>query len=685
MESYELNRLKITGKLNDDTPFCVILEIANCVGCKLDESKFNKEKYIKDIITTCENISYETIHEDRFLPDNIHGFSDRNLQLIAKFINGDSGIKWKLKSLINSFRHLVNFYENKIPILPSNEFTIGQKTSIDHYAYNATMLYRLCVFYGITTSRNTTIYQMGQAIKYFIEDPDVLKKHLIETVNQFSRIEAVNLMMSNDLKIIQSPNVRNLVSKTKIRNNKEEKKIEKINIIYEDISDKNIDKALKKLNDHNYLLSKITPESHEEAIILSALRYAINLTECKNPYKEYLEMKNTSLNGSTENRYIPISDVKFKNRYLTNPSWFDMRLNWSSKLNGIYTKEQIETFAISEGYINEIKEGMSPLEIMNLSRCMPTFYLGEHPDLENSKTLIEFDSSKEINPKLLISYGIVEHKKFSLYKISELTSCFSDTKSFSNPENRNEQFSKNSILKLKNIALSLLEIKKEENTFFPFVENSKDEKIITTEIEFMYSNLLSVMEEIEIWNKNNSDQAKELHNFYKNGSNSVKISIENILNSLLETAYYMRGWKVLTKGDSLPIEENNCFLEIEDSRSEISQDHILINKNSSDSLENFIKCFENLDEEIKKLFEKLPLMRYQKSGNNDIFEASTNENEGLTIMERIKIINEGDSDDVSIYSCIRMSSSRLLSSGYYYSQICNLKLPFEIKKMAEIS
>ncbi len=85
-----------------------------------------------------------------------------------------------------------------------------------------------------------------------------------------------------------------------------------------------------------------------------------------------------------------------------------------------------------------------------------------------------------------------------------------------------------------------------------------------------------------------------------------------------------------------------------------------------------------------ELFKKLPLVKFKMRGDELAFEPSTNENQGITIIDRVNITKAGETTE-NQYSCIRMSSNLFLSSGYYYSQICSLSVPFDIRDMAEIS
>ena len=93
---------------------------------------------------------------------------------------------------------------------------------------------------------------------------------------------------------------------------------------------------------------------------------------------------------------------------------------------------------------------------------------------------------------------------------------------------------------------------------------------------------------------------------------------------------------------------------------------------------------ENKVEELNDmgdLFKQLPLMFYNYR-NGDLV-ASTDEGEGLTIFDRINIVKGGE--NMSINSCIRMSSNRFVASAYYYMTMLNIPVHFDIADMSNIA
>ena len=120
-----------------------------------------------------------------------------------------------------------------------------------------------------------------------------------------------------------------------------------------------------------------------------------------------------------------------------------------------------------------------------------------------------------------------------------------------------------------------------------------------------------------------------------------------------------------------------------------------------------IRAFEdqihNLRPSLRDQFSSLPLVRVittrqgcipdpngprglgssaTKSGLS--FQASSQIEHGLSILERVEIVKTGDSSSGS-YSCIRLSSNWLAASAWYYLLAIGQKAPFEIERLSQIS
>ena len=172
------------------------------------------------------------------------------------------------------------------------------------------------------------------------------------------------------------------------------------------------------MGNFNSLLPRIQPVTQEESIIIAAVVFNINLTECINPHAEY------KLLIKFKDRYIP-NDEKFRIKYLRNPNWYNVKKTWTEKLNCLYTPEMLLNFLSYEGY----KPQGENIDIkLKQIRSNKTFYKGIHPNAENVFTPINFTNINSVNSNYLISYGVIDD--ILVYTIDEIIECFNMFKSF---------------------------------------------------------------------------------------------------------------------------------------------------------------------------------------------------------------------------------------------------------------
>lgn len=649
---YKLNRLNIVGEINSNTPICVIIEIAISLSIDIDKTKIKDYIYFKRLI--------QTINTSKTLTLNIynnknHKYTPEEYQKIAGFVNGNLNVKWKVKNLIESLHHMLEYYNKDIPKLPE-EFEIGQKTNENIYTYNACMLYRICIYYNINLNSDTTIYELGYCVKNCSKNVNELKEILISSINSMSKTNLINILMSNDLKITGSPNIKQISSSKKpliIKNSIKEPILTNIN--YKLITSVDLKIIYNNFMDYNYYLNLLEPTTHEESIVLAALIYGINLTECSNPHTEFNILKNNSLNGTIQNTYIPMHDEIFKQKYLNNPKWFDIRYIWEPKLKDIYTEDNLINFIKSEGYKtldNHIKYD----DLLYQIRCIPTFYLGKYPNCILKKTPIYYENIEDIDNDLLISYGILESQTFMIFTVNELTDYFLNSKTFTNPCNPKETFSDVSIEKLKNFCFQFLNGKKK----------------YLTNICINYKKFNDALDEIKKFNETILEQCKIFRNVYLFENEKIKKIIDNLLINLLEIGYYMRGWKI--NNLDLPLNKYKTIYDLDK--------QVTVELNTTNSIIEFEKTLDLLKSStIYDLFINLPILCVNISDNTYIFKTSSNPEMGISIIDRINIAKNGTSE----YSCIRMTSNWLVASAYYYIKLTDKKEPFNILELSDIS
>lgn len=695
MSVYELTRLHISGPITDATPACVILEVAHCMSLDVDWKQSTVAAYIEEVIRAINMVKVPTIQgAASSSAGGNETFPSEHHQFIATFVNADAEISWKLKPLIQAFRHLCQFYKVQIPLMPEANFIVGQKTPTTPLAYNACMLYRLCSYHNIRTSRTTTIEEMGQAIRNYNQDPEVLRERLFATIQSLSRSALISLSTAPELRVTVSPAIK--PSKPQelppmMHLNKEKKEEEVIlgremlplpaedsprrrddllssspdttvsktvipNIEPLSLTVERLSGAYTRLTDYRSILPRIEPICHEEAVLMAAIIYGVNLTECCNPYEEYIEMQAVAASGV--NSYIPVYDKVFRERYLRNPTWFDIRRTWCSRLPRIYSAENLRQFAIAEGYLPSEFTSRNPEELMTLSRVTPTFYLGCHPDCTKKTTVIDQQDLSEINPLLLLTYGISEAGPYALYSVSELIAYFSESRAYTNPEKAAEMLPNAAVNKLRNIA--------QEKT-----RRSPRATAPLSEIEIQYKALLEMMDRLDAYAKATSAHAKKLAQYH--ADQKTRPDIEACLTNLLHMAYYMRGWKATPDHQDIPIQRSKTNFPIE------AQGQVDFNVTAA--IREFERSIGLLSQEVRTFFRTLPLMKAHTHGNDVSFQPTTNAGDGKTIFERIAIVKAGTSEA----SCIRLSSNLFAASAYYYIVACGMTIPFNPRHLAHVS
>ena len=475
-----LDRQNITGSICEDTPICVILEIADSLHLNYDSKKVKYPEYIHSIISTIKTCPIPCI-------DSKKEYNLDELSLIAKFINADSSIMWRRKKVLEAFNHILKYTEKEPPI-PTGEWDIGQQTMNTPLSYNSCVLYKTCKYYGLYTNRNTTINNMAYSVRLLSNNNSELINKIINITKFLNKASLINILCNNNISIV--PNL-------KFINHSSSETMENLDFF----QSKNLEESYKKLSDPQ-AVSLITPNNQYECIYLAAKLYNIDISESENPHKEYLKLK--------EGHYIP-QDKNFMNRYVKNPSFFLVDKNWRPNLTCLYDINQLTKFAKNEGYTDEDLINSSPLEL--LSTNIDTFYKGRHPDSINDTTLISLENLSEIEPDLIISYkkdDIIE-----AFDISELINYFKINRTFLHPIRKNLKFSEFAIKKLRYICKH---IKSNEN-----INKSYQELL-----ENIY-----IIENIEYTN------IKYNQNFVN--ITDKDILIQN-LNIILEIALYMRGW-----------------------------------------------------------------------------------------------------------------------------------------------
>lgn len=500
MEEIILNRLQITGVLDETTPYCVVkevLEAHNLSSNKIDE----------------KNLSFSILQNEinklnSYRPITLMGSLEDNIRYLATFVNPNCKT-WTKRSLLKAYEHLINFPKENPAILINISYCQKDRDNIE--GYNACMLYSLCKNYGIDTNWKMNCISMTHLLQKLSIDTTKLRMNLAPLLESLTRTQLVNIYGLLE-KNITRKQILSLLPESSVSDNKTQEKKAMLHLD----QDKLI-QCHKNFTDINYLLISMNPKNHYEAIILSGLVYRLNISESKFPLQEYEELSNSK----NIDIYVPIDNI-FRKKFFHNKTWYNLSHHWCSELSFLYSEKELKQFCIQEGYDKEDFRSYDALTLLHMSRISLNIYLGKNVyDYEQDITPIDMDTLSEIPNFDCLTLGILnEPISLKTYSIKEISNVFVNYKNYVNPENQKEALSEKLIRKIQ--SFSSIELQKAINV-------------------------------VEKWKQYSNEYSDSLRKIYLENKN-----ISTYLYKILESGMFMRGWKVIS--EKYPLNENSTKL-----------------------------------------------------------------------------------------------------------------------------
>lgn len=386
------------------------------------------------------------------------------------------------------------------------------------------------------------------------------------------------------------------------------------------------------------------PVSDREAI-LAGLKYRIDFTLAKSPLVEYYSMITSP--GFPECQYSPVGR-EMKRICRVNK----LRVRFGRYFNPYipyeyYNLDQLNNFRNHENMDDSNASRSEMYRELQERMFMPNFHHLLQPEVRVTSTYFTCEEFPEIDKVAIVSYGIMSfsHSELSssemqVYTLEELAMAFKSTRKYHDSIN-NITFPDYAISKLKNICVRILLASK-----------------VNPEVKLMAKNLSQQICIVEETRKGLNDKIENWLENVRSSDNFDEVICS--LKLLIETGMYMRSWK--GPPESYPISNKEPF------------DDVIVSTNVTIALHKYEDHYRTLPENLH--YHHLPLFLYK----NDKFEMSTENFEGLTIGERIKIVKLGESTpDMS--SCVRLSSNWLIGSCYYYLQLLEHRPDFNIEVM----
>lgn len=626
-----LTRLQITGPIHNNTPLCVLLEIADAHGIKYEVKDSMKPGFTTFLLDSIARTEMPTIKNS----DN----TVEELQHIARFINKQH--PWPQNKLIQAYNFLMQFIVDNgtdpLSKIPEN-FMIGLQTPESPTAINACILYQVCTSHRLLTTNHTTLQQLGHAIKLLRMDTE----SVLRRTKTFIERDAKHLDLINIL----------LLANRDVTDPEENIVVEKIHNYYNNrtcnVSHEALSLIRRGLTDIRSLQSRIDPGTEQGAVGLAAINYSIDLSYVRSALREYKILKITGRDG-----YRP-ADPWMTYWYQRNISIFDLLLTFNPTYPiEFYTREQLAIMAENEAYTCTELANSDITELLHLSHVSPTFYEGAWPNLEITETPIDMDDVDDVLYGELLSYGCMNGTMKPI-TIKELTEWFHQVNNFTTPFSNQDVFSNNAINKLKLILQR--------------VPNYRREVTATEQTIMRRESLLQIVESIEGQLKYSDEPTKQLLKHHRNANINTKLAMITCVTELMHLGMYMRGWDGSSM-DTYPVKSAPAPTE----------GLAKISMSVSQAIQRYESSIVSLGA-IGKFINDLPLVRYK----NGQYQTSTNVEDGFTIGKRLEIVKLGEANR-NIASCIRLSSNWLCGSAYKYLTALGARQSFDIFHLVHIS
>lgn len=489
-----LSRLYITGKLDINTPFCVLKEVAIVHKVDIPEFKDNEnslrlENFINELNESGENqpvVSIPIASKTEWLD-------------VANFINSE--VIWSEAELHSAFQTIRIFMKNYISH-PSENFIYGQITPGNTNCLNACCLYKICTYYNLPLTFNHNLDQLAQAVRMIIQNKRKSCLYLSRQISTFYEEGLAHLYL-----VACELEQETTLSSDNVTNNED---IEMVDY-YQDIQ-----QSIITFTDHTETRKRIIPRTHGEAIVLSALIYRIDISSSDNPIAEYNNLCENS------NYWTPLN-ADMRRALNINPSAFQLRNYFNPLLPyELYDENEIYHLALDEGYTKDELNRESAYSLLENSYLLPTFHHGLYPTIINESTFISLEPLIELDPNSIICYGVRVNSLIA-FTYRELAQLIKNQLNFSNPVEDNQAFSRLGIKKLKILC--------------KLIVNGDTEQVMEDK-----NTLLESIQLAELFTEESNGKARELYEFFHNSEKEIQNDILNALYSLFYLSMYSRGW-----------------------------------------------------------------------------------------------------------------------------------------------
>lgn len=577
-----LNRFHIIDSVDYNTPFCVLQEIIRCLGMSIELEDI--EGNVDQMIDYMQNTEIEVPSSES------NDYTEEELAKISTFVS-QTDTTWGDENLMKAFRHLIEFTE-----CVDLNIHYGPKTNDHPLSHDATMLYIHCMKYNID-----------------IKNTDTFEDLVVYTKLTFAKTEALLDALSTKACMSTKGGIINMI---KVKRNDEPE------FSFSDIEPTKMQQLKNSVNSRSIL-------TDEEAIVETAREFGIDISESSRPSREIIELK--------KGLKFHIDD-NFTRNYKLNPLYYDMTRFWKTHLSCLYT-QKMEMKLLDNECVN-YQEISDPKQFLYELTLTKNIYQGIIPGLNVNQTYVYRTPISELNPRHLLTYGVLQNKDMIVLTASEITNFFKSHCDFRDFKNEGQIISERNMKKLSMICKQF----PQEEEFLDLLQTIQDTKTLGTIV---------------------NGSMREFIAHCKTSGETTTRKINNIITKMFFLAMNMRGW---TGDTEYPLSEDKC----KDYAERFEQ----IEEVSTNGIRELIQLINELPDVTKIMVKGLPLIKL--SERDKTYYRSSNPDEGLTFYDRLILIS---SKPDSIYACMRLSSNYLASTAQYYNALINSMNFFDINKL----
>lgn len=689
-----LDLREITGNITLETPIFVTLYIGTFLKLPYKSLHYDASYHYEEIIRQIDLAPWPEINTPSMESE------DNDLKRLIKFVSPfSSSSEWFNDSIIEAYTHLMLYsMNNDIPQIQNDKMIFGSKTHINPFKFNEIIVFRIIKSLGYIYDRYTTFEECCSFIeRYYQANILFMKSSLLYTIKGIDNVTMLKIY--NFVNSLNRNESGGLISKME-----DELEIQKfspssdINREIPTVKRFQIDQTkltftFGELSDKKKLITKINATTAYEAIIVSAIKYDIDISSSSQPLKEFEALKKKT--------YIPVCP-DFARRLTINRRYYTVSKNWSPNLLNphIYTDEQLKSFVMDEGYNNKI-ETLSQREMISCLKAtkkMTNFTIGIHPDCD-IETTIMLTPLSSLNRDEIICMGIEdEETKQRLYSEIENESV----------RRRTRQLDKH---KLQYISLSeLVEYWRNEKVFLSPFSGEKIDSIVIDKFK-RYCNkliqekspcttsaklLLSTIQDLTNICKLLDSKLVSLKKKIKEITDEdIKENVQFFFQKCLEFSLYLRGWKVLS--DNYPLNGSKIHYDktmimprdripnkemyegFDYTAAQFVMDHSYI------ALQEALNVLKEIPEDLAMDIRQLYSLKFDNNKNKKeimgmIFpDVQVNYKE--TLLDCMQNIFKGMKDTDS---CMNTNSSWVMFSSAWYMTILGYTVPFNISDIEAV-